>query len=127
MRLIPVMQCKDMSQSLLFYTGVLDFEHLGTWPPKGAPSYSVIKKGDIEINLSTHRGDGVAGNVVIIEVENIDNLFKKFLSRGLDTSLKKDSPVHQGPLDQTWGQREFYVTDPSGNTLRFIEKVYPEI
>jgi hypothetical protein len=29
------------------------------------------------------------------------------------------------PIDQSWGMREFYVTDPSGNTLRFgkfIEK-----
>lgn len=124
MRVVPVMQCKDMEQALSFYTRILDFEHVGTWPPKGSPAYSVVKKDDIEINLSTHRGDGVAGNVVIIEVQNIDNLFKKFLARGLDTSLKKDSPVHQGPLDQTWGRREFYVTDPSGNTLRFSEKLY---
>ena len=125
MRVIPVMHCKDMGQALAFYTRVLDFEHVRTWPPKGSPSYSIIKKEDIEINLSSHRGDGVSGNVVIIEVENIDRLFEKFLQRGLDTSIKKDSPVHQAPLDQTWGHREFYVTDPSGNTLRFSEKLYP--
>jgi len=125
MRVIPVMHCRDMAQSLSFYTRILDFEHVGTWPPKGSPSFSVIKKEDIEINLSSHRGDGVPGNVVIIEVQNIDNLFKTFLQRGLDTSLKNDSPVHQAPLDQTWGHREFYVTDPSGNTLRFSEKLYP--
>jgi len=119
------MHCRDMTQSLSFYTRILDFEHVGTWPPKGSPSFSVIKKEDIEINLSSHRGDGVPGNVVIIEVQNIDNLFKTFLQRGLDTSLKNDSPVHQAPLDQTWGHREFYVTDPSGNTLRFSEKLYP--
>ena len=126
MRVIPVMYCRDMTQSLSFYTRVLDFEHVGTWPPKGSPSYSVIKKEDIEINLSSHRGDGVSGNVVIVEVENIDHLFENFLQRGLDTSIKKDSPVHQAPLDQTWGRREFYVTDPSGNTLRFSEKLYPK-
>jgi len=120
------MHCRDMTQSLSFYTKILDFEHVGTWPPKGSPSYSVIKKQDIEINLSSHRSDGVAGNVVIIGVENLDSLCKTFLQRGLDTSLKKDSPVHQAPLDQTWGSREFYVTDPSGNTLRFSEKLYPK-
>jgi hypothetical protein len=27
--------------------------------------------------------------------------------------------VHAAPVDQTWGTREFYVSDPDGNTLRF--------
>ena len=26
------------------------------------------------------------------------------------------------PIDQSWGTREFYVDDPDGNTLRFIEQ-----
>ncbi len=82
MRVIPVMQCRDMTQSLSFYTRILDFEHVGTWPPKGSPSYSVVKKEDIEINLSTHRGDGVAGNVVIIEVRDIDTFVQKIFSTG---------------------------------------------
>ncbi|WP_432327650.1 hypothetical protein ACRQ5D_30765 [Mucilaginibacter sp. P25] len=34
----------------------------------------------------------------------------------------KESPVHQGPTDQTWGTREFYVTDTDGNTLRFCQR-----
>ncbi len=50
---------------------------------------------------------------------DVDELFKSYLARGLDTSRKAASPVHQGPVDQTWGKREFYVTDPDGNTLRF--------
>ena len=29
--------------------------------------------------------------------------------------------VHEGPIDQTWGTREFYVDDPDGNTLRFTQ------
>jgi hypothetical protein len=29
--------------------------------------------------------------------------------------------VHEGPLDQTWGTREFYVDDPDGNTIRFVQ------
>lgn len=34
-----------------------------------------------------------------------------------------DAPVevHEGPLNQTWGTREFYVDDPDGNTLRFMQ------
>jgi hypothetical protein len=87
------------------------------------PAYSIIKKENIEIHLSSHAGDGLIGNVVYWVVKDIDTLFNRFLARGLDTSNKIDSPVHQGPVDQTWGWREFYVTDPSGNTMRFGEKL----
>lgn len=31
------------------------------------------------------------------------------------------SMVHEGPIDQSWGTREFYVDDPDGNTLRFTQ------
>jgi hypothetical protein len=33
--------------------------------------------------------------------------------------------VHEGPVDQTWGTREFYVDDPDGNTLRFVQHSDP--
>src|SRR5438477_12190220 len=29
--------------------------------------------------------------------------------------------VHEGPIDQSWGTREFYVDDPDSNTLRFTQ------
>ena len=52
--------------------------------------------------------------------EDVDALFAKFLERGLKPA-KPESPVHQGPTDQTWGTREFYVDDPDGNTLAFTQ------
>jgi hypothetical protein len=43
-------------------------------------------------------------------------------ARGLVTPGNPEAPtmVHEGPIDQTWGTREFYVDDPDGNTLRFV-------
>jgi catechol 2,3-dioxygenase-like lactoylglutathione lyase family enzyme len=29
-------------------------------------------------------------------------------------------PIELPPTDQTWGNREMYVNDPDGNSLRFI-------
>jgi hypothetical protein len=43
-----------------------------------------------------------------------------FLARGL-VPPERDSPVHKGPTDQTWGTREFYVDDPDDNTLVFVQ------
>lgn len=122
-RIIPLMKSTDMKESVVFYRDILGFEHVGTWPATGSPSFSVFRREGIDIQLSTHSGDGVTGTVVFIEVSGIDALFKEFLSRGLDTTAKRESPVHQGPLNQSWGWREFYVTDPSGNTIRFGEEL----
>ncbi|MES1222373.1 MAG: hypothetical protein ABUT20_43165, partial [Bacteroidota bacterium] len=71
------------------------------------------------IQLSSLDGDQKPGIAVNVRVDDVDGLFEKYSKRGLDTSNKKESPVHQGPLDQSWGMREFYVTDSNGNTLRF--------
>ena len=42
--------------------------------------------------------------------------------RGLQSPGNPNSPVHESPIDQTWGTREFYVDDPDGNTLRFTQE-----
>ena len=115
--MIPLLKCSNMKQAIGFYTGILDFELKGT----GAGEDQVVDlvNGDIEIQLTLLEADSLFGSVVNIRVDDVDGLFKKYLERGLDTSGKKGSPVHQGPVDQSWGMREFYVTDSDGNTLRF--------
>ena len=70
--------------------------------------------------LSSHRGDGAFGRTrSLILTDNVDALFRKFRERGLATPGNPDAPqmVHEGPIDQSWGTREFYVDDPDGNTL----------
>ncbi len=111
-----------MNESILFYTRILGFE------PKFSdvtPSSPVINlaKGDAEIQLSILSGDGAFGSAVNVLTENVDELFRAFVERGLDTSKRKESPVHQGPIDQSWDVREFYVADPDGNTLRFGQPI----
>jgi catechol 2,3-dioxygenase-like lactoylglutathione lyase family enzyme len=120
--IVPTVKCRDMAEALAFYIGVLDFELLGTWPETGDPSFSVLCREGYELHLSSHGGDGVYGQAIAILTGEVDELFAHFRARGLDPSAKPESPVHQGPLDQSWGTREFYADDPSGNTLRFIRR-----
>ncbi len=119
MQMVPIFRCTDLARAIRFYTGTLDFS---LFPGDTADDVVVtLTNGDAALTLTTLEGDqkiGIASNVL---VDNVDSLFRKYVSRGLDTSAKPDSPVHQSPLDQTWGSREFYVTDPDGNTLRFIQ------
>lgn len=121
--IIPLIKCKDMKESISFYVNILDFQLQGTWPETGSPSFSILIREGAEIYLSTYPGDGTFGNVVSIIVDNVDELFNKLIAKGLHTTYKKESPVHQHPVNQTWGNREFYVDGPDGNTLRYITRL----
>ena len=118
MKMIPILRAKHMKESIAFYTEILDFEL--KYPGSSTEDWVVdLVNGEAELQLSILEGDQKLGIAVNVRVDNVDGLFEKYIKRGLDISKKAESPVHQGPVNQTWGMREFYVTDSSGNTLRF--------
>ena len=121
MSIIPTVRCSRMAASIAFYTKVLDFECVAGGPDEGDPSFSVLRREGDRLYLSSHGGDGQYGQAIVVLTEDIDALFRKFRKRGLNTPGNPGSPVHEGPTDQTWGTREFYVDDPDGNTLRFTQ------
>ena len=117
MKFIPLFKVSDMRAALRHYTEVLDF--VMTWP-EDTPDSVVVDIGhdETELQLTTSEAPRLFGSVVNVFVQDVDALFDKYKNRGLNTE-QPDSPVHKGPVDQTWGRREFYVTDADGNTLRF--------
>ena len=120
--MVPIFRILNMKKATGFYTGILDFELKE--PGASATDWVVaLINGDAELMLTSLKGDQKIGIATNILVDNIDDLFKKYLQRGLDVSNKKDSPVHQGPFNQSWGNREFYVTNPDGNSLRFLAPI----
>ena len=123
MAIIPTVRCSSMSRSLAFYTGVLDFERVDGDDDLGDPSFSVLARDGDQLFLSSHRGDGTFGQAIVIMTTDVDALCRTFRERGLHTPGNPDAPeaVHEGPIDQSWGTREFYVDDPDGNTLRFTQ------
>ena len=124
MAIIPTVRCTRIKASIAFYTRILDFEWVDGDDDQSDPSFSMlIREGDSLI-LSSHRGDGTFGQAIVVQTNDIENLFRKFRMRGLRTPGNPDAPkeVHEGPIDQSWGTREFYVKDPDGNTLRFTQQ-----
>ena len=120
MRMVPLFYCDDMAAALAFYTGTLDFMLLD--PRATAEDFVVllVREGGMLMltRLPLDQKAAIAANVT---VEDVDALAALFRARGLDQSHRVDSPVHLAPVDQTWGNRDYYVTDPAGNTLRFIQ------
>ncbi|RYG54326.1 MAG: hypothetical protein EOO01_01860 [Chitinophagaceae bacterium] len=125
MKLVPLFKVRDMRAAITHYTQVLDF--VLTCPEDNADS-GVVDLGheETELQITVFENAQLFGSVVNVHVSNVDDLFAKFLSRGLETSFNPNSPVHAAPVDQTWGRREFYVTDSDGNTLRYCTQFKSE-
>ena len=121
MKIVPVIKSSDLERSVGFYTEVLDFQR--KWPgleeQENANGIADLIKDGAELQLSRHAGDGVFGSLVRVFVDDVDKHYLIFRKRGLDTTKRPESPIHTAPVDQTWGLREFAVTDPDGNSLCF--------
>ena len=121
MNIVPVIKSSDLQRSPHFYTEVLDFER--KWPGQVdreiANGVIDLARGGAELQLSCHSGDGVFGSVNRVFVDDMDERYVTFRARGLNTTERPESPIHAAPLDQTWGLREFAVTDPDSNNLCF--------
>jgi len=110
-----------MRRSLAFYVELLGFERVDENGAPDDPIFTVLLRGRDRLFLSSHAGDGVYGQAIAIETDDVDADFRELRRRGLRMPGRPESPVHEAPLDQTWGTREFYVDDPDGNTLRFTQ------
>ena len=125
MKMVPVIRSSDLSKSFHFYTQVLDFTSL--WPgheeQEAANGVAHLVCDGAELLLSRHTGDGQFGSVNRVFVVDVDERYRTFRARGLDTTTRPDSPLHTAPVDQTWGLREFAVTDPDGNNLCFCAPI----
>lgn len=124
MAIIPTIRCRSLARSLAFYTTVLDFRPVDVDGEPTDPGFVTLERDGAALFLSSHAGDGVFGQAVVVTTDDIDALVRAFRRRGLQTPGDPEAPrlVHEGPIDQTWGTREFYVDDPDGNTIRFCQR-----
>ncbi|WP_233840383.1 VOC family protein [Dyella sp. 2HG41-7] len=120
--LIPILNVRDIAEAIRFYTGILDFQVAFAWPVESA-IYAGLNRGTDELHLALAPPDRRYGHgSAMVLCDDVDALFKSFRARGLAVPSRPESPVHEAPLDQTWGTREVYIDDPSGNTIVFQQR-----
>jgi catechol 2,3-dioxygenase-like lactoylglutathione lyase family enzyme len=111
---VPLLHVSSATAAEDFYCRklgfTLGFAH-GPYGANGDPCYFGIARDGVWIILSSFPGDGVAGGVVNLIVDDVDALHEEFVRAGVTIDL--------APVDQSWGTREMYVKDADGNCLRF--------
>jgi uncharacterized glyoxalase superfamily protein PhnB len=111
---IPVLHVSSSVVGEDFYCSRLGFELEFAYRPAeaGDPGYLGLRRDDAHLHLSSFAGDGVAGSLAYVLVDDVDALHRELLQTG----VRIDMP----PTNQSWGNREMYVRDPDGNKLAFV-------
>lgn len=114
---IPVLYVSSSARAEDFYCGLLGFERRFAYRPEDSladPCYMGLVRDGAALHVSSFSGDGVAGSAVYLLVEDVDAIAAELSARGVTPSLE--------PTDQTWGNREMYLEDPDGNSVRFVQE-----
>jgi len=114
---IPLMHVSSSAAAEDFYCAKLGFTKAWEYRPASPsqdPGYLGLFRDGIDLHVSSFSGDGVAGGVASFYVRDVDALHTEFAAHEL--------PIELPPCDQTWGNREMYIRDADGNSLRFIQR-----
>ena len=114
---IPILRIFSIEKAREFYIDYLGFKEAWSHTfESNTPIYLQVSLGDIVLHLSEHHGDGTPGSAIYIPMEGIDEYHGAL-------SAKNYKYLRPGIIEQDWGTREMYLTDPFGNKLRFAERV----
>lgn len=112
----PLLHVSSSEAAAAYYGTQLGFTIAWDYRPS-APNpdlgYLGLERDGVELHVSSFSGDGVSGGVASFNVRDVDALFEEYTSRGVAVELP--------PCNQTWGNREMYLRDVDGNSIRFIQ------
>ena len=112
---IPVLHVRRAAAAEEFYCGSLGFRREFAYrfdEARPDPCYMGLTRDGVWLHVSSFSGDGVSGGVVFLLVEDVDALHSELVAKGVPIALE--------PTDQSWGNREMYVEDADGNSIRFV-------
>ena len=105
--IIPILNVRNLQESLRYYVDVLGFAVEWTW---GEPAGFGSVSRDGQSVMLCEDGQGHAGTWLWLGADDIDPLFEAFSSKG--------ATFLEPPTHYPWAY-EMKVTDPDGHVLRF--------
>lgn len=113
--IIPILRSFNEEKAKEFYIHFLDFKL--DWEHRfstDAPLYMQVSYSDNILHLSEHHGDCCPGAAVRIEISQIEQFYKKILSKQYNYSCP-------GLEVTPWDTKEVELLDPFGNKVIFYE------
>ncbi len=120
-QITPVLQVRDVESAVRFFVEVLGFKAWVTMR-----DYGYVQREGAAVRILLASPDpveryeyGSRAFLFYVDVRDIAvvvaEVGEKLLARGL--------PAGEGPVDQTWGQREWWVTGPEGGLVIFGQEI----
>jgi uncharacterized glyoxalase superfamily protein PhnB len=113
-KLVPMLQTKDMGQTVAWYETVLGFRRTGQ-----ADGWCSLSRDGVSIMFmnNAHLGPPHATATQYFTVDDVDALWD---------GIKKHCQAEWGPEDMPYGLREFAIKDPNGYLLSFGSPLSPQ-
>jgi catechol 2,3-dioxygenase-like lactoylglutathione lyase family enzyme len=120
-RMIPLLPCRSMDDQLDFYES-LGFEV--TYRQKAPNVYAAVQRGTVEIHFFVMKGYDPANSystcyALVSDVDRLHADFRAGLKRSLGRVPTRGIPRIGALGDMSYGVRQFLMTDPGGNIIRF--------
>ena len=115
-RAIPVLHVTNSMASERYYSESLGFTRRFAYrpdDPKPDPCYMGFERDNVVFHISSFLGDGVLGGVATFIVDDLDALHAELSERKVLIDVE--------PTNQSWDNREMYLRDPDGNSIRFVQ------
>ncbi len=104
--IVPIFHVKDAQKTAQWYARLgFEIEGQHRFAP-GMPLYMFLRRGEVALHLSEHKGDARPGSLAYVYVHDVDSIASVF-----NVQIE----------DQPWA-RELELTDPDGNRLRIGER-----
>ncbi|HEU4779800.1 MAG TPA: glyoxalase superfamily protein [Steroidobacteraceae bacterium] len=118
---IPVLRITSLAAAKEFYVDFLGFEFdWGNEEPQAAPAYVQVSRAGVQLHLAEESEGGKTAALLFRDMKGLTALHRELFAR-------KGRFAPTEIFFTRWDSREFEITDPFGNQLRFWENNPPGV
>jgi catechol 2,3-dioxygenase-like lactoylglutathione lyase family enzyme len=117
---IPVLRVDSMTEAKEFYVDFLGFGFDWGNDPLAQSTYAQVSRDGVQLHLATESQGGGASSLLFRDMTGLTALHAELRARA---GRFQPTDIRFTP----WDSREFQVTDPAGNCLRFWENNPPGV
>lgn len=110
-RIVANIAASDTASATAFYQDILGLDLLMDlgW----VKTFGSTESTTVQVSVASEGGSGTPVPDLSIEVDDLSSLLARTREAGI--------PIEYGPVDEPWGVRRFFLRDPFGKLVNFLE------